>query len=104
MEETLKREQSRQLPREVLPPQSNRVLAVSGSSVMTHPLLIQLLSSLVTFFKLILLLNFYYFMNRKKIPGSAHQQESLLPVANAVCCSAARTDGLRIDGASEDPS
>lgn len=66
MEETLKREQSRQLPREVLPPQSNRVLAVSGSSVMTHPLLIQLLSSLVTFFKLILLLNFYYFMNRKK--------------------------------------
>lgn len=51
MEETLKQEQSRQLHREVLPAQSNRVLAVSGSSVMTHPLLIQLLSALVTLLK-----------------------------------------------------
>lgn len=61
MEETLKRE----LHREVLPAQSNRVLAASGSSATAHPLLIQLLSSLVTFFKLILLLDFYYFMEIK---------------------------------------
>lgn len=57
MEETLKQEQSRQLHREVLPAQSNRVLAVSGS-----PLRVQLLSSLLTFFKWILLLNFCIFL------------------------------------------